>query len=148
MKVKDIMVQQVNTCHPSSSLHDIAVMMWNGDCGSIAVVDDENKVIGMITDRDIAMGAALQRKALWDISAAEIIQQHPLYTCQADDDVRTALEIMREHGVRRLPVTDEDQQIVGILSMGDIVWNTDALQGTGFAQNEVMKALKSVFVHH
>ena len=58
MIVREVMNQEVTTCNPETTLESAAMLMWNGDCGTVAVVDDESKVIGIITDRDICMAVA------------------------------------------------------------------------------------------
>ena len=58
MKVRDLMTSRVRTCRPSTSLADVVSEMWEGDCGVLPVVNDEGRVIGMITDRDICIALA------------------------------------------------------------------------------------------
>jgi CBS domain-containing protein len=120
MKAKDVMTPNVQTCMPETSLATAAMMMWEGDCGVLPVVNVSDKVVGMITDRDICMGAATKHRDPSTIAVSEVISGDT-YSCKADDDVRAALTTMKEKRVRRLPVIDEEGNLKGILSMNDVV---------------------------
>ena len=78
MYVNEAMTIDVKKCKPYSSLNDVARMMWECDCGAIPVVSDDNKPLGIITDRDIAMSAMLNHQALWEIQASTVIQGQSL----------------------------------------------------------------------
>src|SRR3990172_13401491 len=106
MNVRELMIKNVAFCAPDASLESIAMQMWDKDCGSIPVVDGNGRPLGILTDRDIAMGCAMNHKALWEMRATEITNNRPLYTCHSDDDVQSALHTMAAHHVRRLPVVD------------------------------------------
>jgi CBS domain-containing protein len=95
-------------------------MMWAHDCGILPVVADGGKVIGLITDRDICMAAALKHRNLSNI-AVEDVTSGRVFDCKADDDVLKALTTMEENRVRRLPVVAADGTLEGMLSMNDIV---------------------------
>ena len=147
MNIKDAMISKVVTCAPDSRLDAVAMMMWNNDCGSIPVLDEMGTPVGMVTDRDIAMGAALQHKALWDISAGEITGGREVRTCRADADVATALEMMQSHHVRRLPVVNGKGGLVGIVSIDDIV-ALACKGGPDLSFDDAMATLKAVCKHH
>ena len=84
MNVKDMMTTQVYSCESNTPLNTVAMTMWNNDCGSVPIVDQEHKPIGMITDRDIAMGAALQKKPLWELTAQDVSNSQLLYKCDVE----------------------------------------------------------------
>lgn len=108
------------TCHrANASLADAARDMWDCDCGCIPVVDDEQRVIGMITDRDICMAALFKGRPIQEISIGDVMSR-VVITCRSDDTVQQAERIMREARVRRLPVTDETGRLVGLISLNDI----------------------------
>lgn len=134
MKVKDIMTTNVKACRSDTNLAAAAVIMWENDCGAVPVIDDEGKTVGMITDRDICMATATRRQYASDIAVNQVISGN-LYTCNPHDDVKTALKIMQEKKVRRLPVVNEMGMLEGILSMSDIV-----LQANG-TRNKKSKTL-------
>jgi CBS domain-containing protein len=114
------MNEKVSYCWPETSLAAAAVRMWDEDCGALPVVIDGGRVIGMITDRDIAIAAGTKGRPAFNIPVREVMSQ-ALYACSTDDDVHTALKTMRKEKVRRLPVIDGDGVLKGILSMNNIV---------------------------
>ncbi len=147
MKVKEAMVNNVSTCTVDTKLDVIALMMWHNDFGCVPMVNEKNEPVGIITDRDIAMGAALQYKPLWEITAQSVCQGQELHCCKSSDDVHQALDIMQEHAVRRLPVTSRGK-LVGVVSLGDIVACSDAAKGAGLPFSEMAGMLTSVSAHH
>ncbi|TQV81157.1 CBS domain-containing protein [Exilibacterium tricleocarpae] len=148
MKIQETMVSNVSTCHADAPLDQVALMMWNHDCGCIPVVDDEHRPLGVVTDRDIAMGAALGHKPLWDMKAGDITAAKPVYTCRETDDLSTALELMQEYKVRRLPVTNGDGTITGIVSMGDIIACAKTGRNASLKYDATAGMLKAVSGHH
>ncbi len=119
MKVKDLMTANPQSCSLPNSLAEVAGLMWENDCGVLPVVSEDGKVVGLITDRDICMAAALQGQRLADISVENTITGR-VFACEPDDDVRTALETMQENRVRRLPVISADGALQGLLSLNDV----------------------------
>jgi CBS domain-containing protein len=120
MKVQDIMTGDVETCSPESDLAAAAVIMWKRDCGSVPVVDESRRVVGMITDRDICMAVATRNKLASMIKVSEVISGR-VYACAPDDSIRDALETMQSAQLRRLPVVDDEGTLHGILSINDVV---------------------------
>ena len=119
MYVKDIMNQPVITCSSDSDLNVAAHLMWEHDCGTIPVVDQEGRLAGMVTDRDICMAAYTQGLPLRAIPVTSAMTQYAL-ACHLDDSVNTAEELMREGQIRRVPVLNREKRLVGIVSLGDI----------------------------
>ncbi|WP_166256452.1 CBS domain-containing protein [Marinobacter salicampi] len=153
MKVSEIMVTEVASCSPQTSLQDIAMLMWNNDCGAIPLVDEQEHPVGIVTDRDICMGAALRNKPLWELRGEEVTNDRELYSCGPDDSIKEALQLMEEHEVRRLPVMNQYSQLCGMLSLGDIVSFTGAggtrkAGNTKISPNETMEFLRHVSAHH
>lgn len=148
MNVKEVMVDKVSTCNLDTPLDSIALTMWNNDCGCVPVVDEQNKPIGMVTDRDIAIGAALQHKPLWEIKARDITNSRPVYQCNGSDDIHHALDLMREHSVRRLPVVNRQGKLAGIVSSGDLIASADLAAGAKLPFAETVGMLKAVSGHH
>ena len=114
MYVKEAMTSDVRICGPHSSLDDVARMMWDADCGAIPVVTDDNKPMGIITDRDIAMAAMLNHQPLCDIQASTVIQNQTLCCCEQQESIESCLRKMQQAEVRRIVVTDESGSLVGI----------------------------------
>ena len=120
MKVRELMTSDVRTCRPETNLAEAVRDMWDGDCGALPVVNEEGRVTGMITDRDICIALATRGRAADRVAVRELAQGFA-YTCLLDDDAAAALHTMRTHKVRRLPVVDADGHRRGILSLNDVV---------------------------
>lgn len=148
MNVTDIMVSDVTSCGPETTLESAAMMMWDDDCGSLPIIDDGGNPIGIVTDRDITMASARAHKALWDITTSEVMSDGPLYTCNPDDDIISALKVMQTHKVRRLPVTDDSGHLEGMLSIDDIVFCAEQDTDAELPFDEAMSTLKAVCKHH
>lgn len=149
MKVNEIMSPEVKCCSIDTSLDAVAMMMWEGDCGSIPVIDENNKPIGVVTDRDIAMSCALNHKAPWELSVATIMINQQVRTCLDTDDMSTALAIMEDNKVRRLPVINTEGRLTGFLSIDDIIFRSEKGKSkTGLSYETAMNTLKAVSFNH
>lgn len=120
MFVSEIMSQNVRTCHATESLADAARIMWEADCGVVPIVDDDAHVIGMVTDRDVAMAAYTQGKPLPQIQCDQVMARS-IVSCNPTDPIDLAEELMQEAQIRRVPVVDDEGHLRGILSLNDIV---------------------------
>jgi CBS domain-containing protein len=120
MKIENLMTREVQTCHPEDPLTSAARKMWESDIGCLPVIDDNEHVIGMITDRDICMAAYTQGRLLSEIPVA-IAMSKELFACTPNDSIKDAEEVLSSHQVRRLPVLNEDRKPVGIVSLSDII---------------------------
>ena len=138
MKVEQIMKQAVRTCSAHDSLDCIAQSMWETDCGCAPVVDAENRVVGMITDRDICMAAYSQGKALRQLTVEGSMAKR-VYCCKGSDSIAEAERVMQANQVRRLPVVDEGNHLVGIVSLNDIA--TEAQRTVGRGRSKVLAAV-------
>ena len=114
MKVEDIMSAAPLTCEVSTNLAEVAHLMWEGDCGIIPITGDGNKVIGLVTDRDICMAAATRNRAPSQMCAGDV-RQGDVVSCHVGDRVQTALRLMKEHRIRRLPVVTQDGTLRGVI---------------------------------
>ena len=119
MKVKELMTTDVKRCTPETNLAAAAKIMWEGDCGAVPVTDERDRVVGVITDRDICIAAATRPRTEGEIPVKEVLSK-PLYTCAPGDDVRSALETMKTRKIRRLPVVEQGGRLAGIVSIHDI----------------------------
>lgn len=119
MQVEELMNRHVLTCRTDHPLDCAARIMWEQDCGIVPVVDDLGRVIGVLTDRDICMAAYTQGRRIQEIKAFSVMSKR-VHTCNASDSIERAEQIMREHRLRRLPVTDAAGRLVGLLSLSDI----------------------------
>lgn len=119
MKVEQLMSTPAVTCRDNDSLNTAARTMWDRDFGAIPVIDNADKVTGMLTDRDICMAAYTKGRRLGDIRISEVKNAN-VFSVKPSDSIQKAEKIMREHQVRRLPVVDARDQVVGLLSLNDI----------------------------
>jgi CBS domain-containing protein len=117
--VQDLMTRDVMTCRPDDMLDVPARIMWDHDCGCIPVVDESERVVGMITDRDICMATYTQGIALGALRVSNAMSGQ-VHACRPEDTIAVAERTMREHRVRRLPVVASDGRLVGILSINDL----------------------------
>ncbi|HEY8461289.1 MAG TPA: CBS domain-containing protein [Blastocatellia bacterium] len=149
MKVEDIMTRNVQSCRPEASLAQAAALMWDYDCGVMPVVDDSNRVMGMITDRDIAIAASTKGRRATEITVGEVISGN-VYACARDEDIKSALKTMRRERVRRLPVIGHDGKLAGILSLNDVILRAEDSRSRHtpeISYEEVMSTLKAVCEH-
>jgi CBS domain-containing protein len=140
MKVRQIMTKSVLTCRASDSLARAAQLMWVNDIGCLPVLH-EGKVVGMVTDRDIAMVAYLKRERLLDIHVTAAMT-HQVLSCRPDDNVAEVEQTMSQCQVRRVPVIDELERPIGILSLNDIA--LASARGNGITPFEVASTLAAV----
>lgn len=149
MRVWNIMKSEARVCHPWMDLASAGRAMAEVDCGALPVVDEGQRVVGMITDRDICLAVAVLDTKPSAIPVADVMSGD-LYTCAADDEIHEALDTMREFGVRRLPVVDEQNHLQGILSIDDVVLEARALGHDGFTgpfYSDIARTLKGICSH-
>jgi CBS domain-containing protein len=144
LRVQEIMNTAVATCAGDANLEHVASLMWHRDCGAIPVVNVADEPVGIVTDRDIAMGAMLCRRSPRDLRVDDIKALGEIITCRGSDDVRDALKKMQRHQVRRLPVVDESGRLAGILSLRDIIGRAGKKQRAGVSCRDTVKALKRI----
>jgi CBS domain-containing protein len=137
MRVKDLMTDDVKCCSLETNLAAAAKIMWEADCGAVPVTDGQNKVIGVITDRDICIAGATRSRTEGEIPVQEVISR-TVYSCLPNDDVRAALETMRSQRVRRLPVVAQDGRLAGIISIHDIAVQARSGKGSAVPVEDVL----------
>ena len=117
MRVRDVMSKDVQVARPGDSLQQVAMRMRDGDFGFMPVADGD-RLIGTVTDRDICIRAVAEGAAS-STPVVEYITRDP-HTARADDDLKDVLEAMGSRQIRRLPVLDKDDRLVGVVSLGDL----------------------------
>ena len=132
MKVEQLMTREVKVCSDSDTLNRAAELMWESDCGCIPIIrgNGDGSVVGVVTDRDIAMAAYTQGKQLWAIPVTQAMA-HKVIACHANDGVSQAEALMRDNQVRRLPVLDQNEHLVGLLSLNDVAREAQRQASTG-----------------
>jgi CBS domain-containing protein len=142
MKVSALMSEVVHTVGVDQSVNAAARAMWESDIGIVPVVDHEHKVVGMVTDRDIAMAGFLQGKPYSQLAVREVMATE-LVSIDPDAEVEAALLRMARKQVRRLPVIDSNGRVVGMLSINDIASSVAESEGPP-APAAVLRALKQI----
>ena len=118
MKIKDVMTQDVRFVTPETPLSEIARQMRDEDIGVVPVVEND-RMIGMVTDRDIVVRVVAEDKDVRSATARDAMSPQVLY-CFEDQSVEEVLENMAENQVRRLPVVNREKRLVGFVSLGDL----------------------------
>ena len=117
MKIRDVMSKDVQVARPGDTIQEVASRMAAGDFGFMPVADGD-QLIGTITDRDITI-RAVAGGADPSAPVVEYITRDP-HTALDSDDLKTVLDAMGDKQIRRLPVLDKDQRLVGVVSLGDL----------------------------
>jgi CBS domain-containing protein len=134
MQVKDAMTKDVELASPTQTIRKAALLMGKADCGALPVADKDS-LVGMITDRDIAVRAVAAGKGpktlVKDIMSAEVLY------CYEDQTLEEVADNLGDQKVRRLPVMNREKRLVGILSLGDL-----ARKGNG--SDPAAEALKAI----
>jgi len=122
MKVSEVMTRDVQTVRPDSTVQEAASFMLREDAGSMPVSEGD-RLIGMITDRDIAVRGVAQGRGP-DTPVRELMTDE-IICIRPDEDIEEAASKMSQAQVRRLPVVDENQKLCGIVSLGDLAREAD-----------------------
>lgn len=136
MQVRELMTRRVHTCRPDTTARHALALMWKHDVGVLPIVGANRDVLGMITDRDIAMAVGLRNVAPGALTVGEI-STNEVWVVAPTTSIRDAERVMQEHQVRRLPVIEEGR-LVGIVALADLV------RAGGADRGEVADALAAI----
>lgn len=138
-RIQEIMTPNPETCEMDHPVTCALQIMKNANCGAVPIVDKDNKIRGIVTDRDIALCMLNNPRSPQDIQVQNCVKHHDeqVITVRPEDDVHRAIDLMEEHQVRRLPVCDENRRLIGIVAQADI-----ALKDTN--PQEVSELVKEV----
>lgn len=120
MNVKDVMTREVRSVRMADRLDAAARLMWEQDCGIAPVVDSSNVLVGVLTDRDLCMATYTQGRPLSEIPVTAVMARM-LRTIKPDDTLATAMGVLQQAQVHRLPVVDARGVLVGLLAVNDLV---------------------------
>jgi len=134
MLIKEVMTRDVDTIAPDTTLEVAARHMRDRDIGSLPVGEND-KLVGMVTDRDIVLNAVATARDPTTTTAREVMSPKLLY-CFEDQSVEDVLANMADVQVRRLPVLNREKRLVGIVSIGDLAKKSPAKQ-TGEALKDI-----------
>ena len=140
-KCNEVMTKDPFCCLPTDSVQKVAEMMKSQDIGSMPVIDagHTKKLIGIVTDRDLALkiiGGELDAKT----TKVDAVMSHNLVTCHANDDLQKALDAMAKHQLRRIPVVDDDNKILGIIAQADVATRVNQPDKTAEMVKEISQA--------
>lgn len=123
MKVKECMCDEVCCLTPDNTIKDCAKLMCDNHIGCVPVCNSENNVVGLVTDRDVILRSiACDKDANTKVSD---IMTCKVCCCKPEENVSEAEKLMSEYQIRRLPVVDENNKIIGIITLGDLASNKE-----------------------
>jgi CBS domain-containing protein len=141
------MTKTVASCRADANLAAAAALMWEHNCGLLPVLDDQGKVAGVITDRDICIALGTRNRLAAETKVSEVAQRAAVL-CNAEDEVRAVLKVMAAERVRRLPVVDREGTLVGILSLDDVTLcarHHDDTDRPPVSFEDVMNTLRAIY---
>jgi len=118
MEIREIMTKDVDLAGPETTIRDAAVRMRDDNVGALPVGEND-RLVGMVTDRDIAVRGVAADRAPADCTVREVMSES-IYYCFEDEDAEQAAHTMAEHKVRRLPILNRDKRLVGIVAVADL----------------------------
>jgi CBS domain-containing protein len=121
-----VMTKDPVCCLPNDMVAKVAELMKTKDVGSVPIIENEQtlKLVGIVTDRDLALKIVAEGREAKSTKAEDVMTRG-VVTCRADDDLQTALAAMSEHQLRRIPVIDSNNRIVGIIAQADVATRVD-----------------------
>lgn len=148
MRIEQLMTREVRSCRPDDSLAEAARIMWDGDCGCLPVRSDDasGQVAGVITDRDICMAALFHGRPLAELRVADVMSTQ-VRTCRPTDSPESAEKTMAAARVRRLPVVDAGDSLIGMITLADLAREAGReqnLQAPSIRGHEVSLTLASI----
>lgn len=145
MTIAKLMTKEVESCTQDTDLAAAAMIMWRADCGIVPVVEREsNRLAGVITDRDVCMAAGTKHQAACCIPVGDVMARK-VVTCRSSETARAVMARMAEHRVRRVPVVDDKDGLVGVVSIADLIRATESPNlGTGVTSEDVVTALRAI----
>lgn len=133
-KISEVMSSDVQTISPDATIEEAAQEMRDGDFGLLPVGDEE-QLLGVITDRDIAIRAVAEGRGP-STPVSEIMSEGVIWVHE-DDSIEEAAEIMSDNQIRRLPVVNAEQRLVGIVSLGDFAVDASDIGPVADALTEI-----------
>lgn len=130
VRTGDVMTRNVVSVHPTEPVDRAARLMGECDCGALPVTDGNGRLVGMVTDRDIALrvaGRGLDPRR----ARVEECMTRETFACHANDSIRDCMREMSRHQVRRVPIVYDDNRLAGIISQADLARHAGSYQGRG-----------------
>lgn len=137
-KCNDVMTKNPVCCQPGDMVEKVAQLMQSENVGSIPVIENEQsqKLVGIVTDRDLVLQIIARGR---DVKATRVedVMTRKVVTCRAEDDLQKALDLMGEHQLRRIPIVDDDNRVVGIIAQADVATRVHLPEKTGEIVEEI-----------
>jgi CBS domain-containing protein len=137
--IRDVMTKDPECVKDQDSVRDAALIMQRSDTGIVPVVDGDKRIIGLITDRDIVVRLVAEGKDSAKATVNEAMSRN-VHSVREDTPVAEVLDLMRRSQIRRVPVVDAKNAIIGIVSVGDIAVETDRDRSVGATLKEISEA--------
>ncbi|MBZ4413372.1 CBS domain-containing protein [Myxococcus sp. XM-1-1-1] len=125
LTARDVMTRNVRSVRRDSPLREVARIMKDEDCGVVPIVDEQGRLVGLVTDRDLALRAFAGGNSPEQLRAADVMTED-VEAVTLDESLHGLIDIMARRQIRRLPVIERDDRLVGIISLGDIAQRADA----------------------
>jgi CBS domain-containing protein len=136
----DVMTRNVVCCVPEDSVEHAARIMKREDVGPVPVVDDQEskKLVGIVTDRDLAVKVMAEGRDLRNTRVGDVMTSDPV-TCRRDDSIEAALDSMSHRQIRRIPIVDDSNCVIGIIAQADVATRIGDSDRTGDVVEEISK---------
>jgi len=140
-KCDSVMTKNPVCCLPDDIVAKVAQLMKRENIGPIPVIENEEtrKLVGIVTDRDLALKIVAEGRDAKS-TKVETVMTRKVVTCRADDDLQIALDAMSEHQLRRIPIVDNDNKILGIISQADVATRIDQPEKTAEMVKEISQS--------
>jgi len=140
-KCNELMTKDPVCCLPDTTVADAARLMKRENIGPIPVIENEQtrKLVGIVTDRDLALKIVAEARDPTS-TRVEDVMTRKVVTCRAEDDLQKALDAMSEHQLRRIPVVDNDNRILGIISQADVATRVNQPEKTAAVVKEISRS--------
>lgn len=140
-KCSEVMTENPSCCLPDDMATEAAKLMKSGNIGSVPVIENRQtrKLIGIVTDRDLALKIVAEGREARSTNVGAVMTGK-VVTCRAEDDLQVALDAMAEHQLRRIPVVDNDNRILGIIAQADVATRANQPEKTAEMVKEISQA--------
>jgi CBS domain-containing protein len=140
-KCDEVMTKNPVCCLPDDMVAKVAQLMQSENIGSIPVIENEQtqKLVGIVTDRDLALKIVAKGQDAKS-TKVEAVMTRQIVTCRTGDDLQMALDAMAEHQLRRIPIVDDDDKIVGIIAQADVATRVNLPEKTAAMVKEISQS--------
>lgn len=140
-KCDEVMTKNPVCCLPNDTVAKVAQLMQRGNVGPIPVIENgqTQRLVGIVTDRDLTLKIVAEGRDAKS-TKVEAVMTRKVVTCRAEDDLQKALDAMSKHQLRRIPVVDSDNKIVGIIAQADVATRLNQPGKTAIMVKEISQA--------